>query len=56
MHLKYAIRGVHCESCGAVKTEAMGWADPGASFMHTFEQRVAYLAQQSNRTAVSELI
>ena len=56
VHLKYAIRRVHCDSCGTVKTEAVPWAGPGAAFTHAFEERAAYLAQQSSRTAVSELI
>jgi len=56
VHLKYTIRRVHCDSCGTVKTEAVPWAGPGAAFTHAFEERAAYLAQQSSRTAVSELI
>jgi transposase len=56
VHLKYAIRRVHCVSCGTVKTEAVPWAGPGSAFTYAFEERAAYLAQQSSRTAVSELI
>ena len=56
VHLKYSIRRVHCDFCGTVKTEAIPWAGPGSPFTHAFEERAAYLAQQSSKTAVSELL
>jgi transposase len=56
VHLRYAIRRIHCEVCRTVKTEAVSWAASGSSFTHAFEERTAYLAQQSSRTAVSKLL
>jgi transposase len=40
----------------AVKTEAVSWAAPGSNFTHAFEERIAYLAQQSSQTAVTMLM
>ena len=54
--LEYSIRRVYCDSCGTVKTEAIPWAGPSATFTHAFEERAAYLAQQSSKTAVSKLL
>jgi transposase len=56
VHLKYSIRRVHCDACGAVKTERVPWAAPDSGFTHAFEERAAYLAQQSSSTAVSKLL
>ena len=56
VHLEYAIRRVHCERCGTVKTEAVSWAAPGSGFTHAFEERAAYFAQQCSKTAVSEIL
>lgn len=56
VHLKYAIRRVHCEACGTVKTEQIPWAAPDSGFTHAFEERTAYLAQQSSSTAVSKFL
>lgn len=56
VHLLYAIRRVHCEPCGTVKTEKVAWADAGSNFTRAFEERTAYLAQQSSSTAVSKLL
>ena len=54
--LRYAIRRVHCPACAGVKTEQVPWASPGCNFTHAFEERVAFLAQQSSKTAVSKLM
>ncbi|MCP3996908.1 MAG: ISL3 family transposase [bacterium] len=56
VHLRYAIRRVHCDACGTVKTEQVPWSAPGSNFTHAFEERTAYLAQQSSSTAVSKLL
>ena len=56
MHLRYAIRRVHCDACEAVKAEHVSWASPGSHFARAFEERAVYLAQQSSRTAVSKLL
>jgi len=54
--LRYAIRRVHCPACEGVKTERVPWASPGFNFTHAFEERVAFLAQQSSKVAVSKLM
>jgi len=56
VHLTYKIRRVQCDRCGTVKTERVPWAEPGSTFTHAFEERAAYLAQQSSNTAVSKLL
>lgn len=56
VRLRYSIRRVHCRACEGVKTEQVPWASAGCNFTHAFEERVAYLAQQSSKTAVSKLL
>lgn len=48
------IRRFRCRPCDAVVTEAVPWARHGSDFTQSFEDAVARLAQQMNRTAVSE--
>jgi len=55
LHLRYSIRRVHCERCGAVKTEQVPWAAHGGNFTYAFEERTAFLAQQCSQTAVHKL-
>jgi len=54
--LRYSIRRVHCPACTGVKTEDVPWAAAGSNFTMAFEERVAWLAQQSSQTAVSKLM
>ncbi len=54
VHLRFRSARVNCPRCEAVKTEAVSWAAPGANFTYAFEERVAYLAQQSSKTAVTK--
>lgn len=56
VHLLYSIRRVHCDACGSVKTEHVDWAGHSSAFTHAFEERTAFLAQQSSKTAVSKLL
>jgi len=56
LHLSYRIRRVRCSDCGTVKTEKVPWAPPSSAFTYAFEERAAYLAQQSSKTAVSDLL
>ncbi len=56
LRVRYAIRRVFCPSCNAVKTERVPWAGPSSNFTYEFEERVAYLAQQSSKTAVRKLM
>lgn len=56
LRLRYRICRVDCRRCG-VLTEAVPWAPPGPTdFTYEFEDRVAYLAQRSDQTTVSELM
>jgi len=56
VRLRYSMRRVHCKKCDGVKTEQVPWAVAGSNFTFAFEERVAYLAQQSSTTAVSKLM
>lgn len=56
LHIRYRIRRAHCPRCAVIKTEAVPWAAPGSRFTYAFEERAAYLAQQSSRTAVATLL
>lgn len=56
LHLRYRIRRAHCVDCGTVKTEKVPWAAHGGNFTYEFEERAAFLAQQSSKTAVAELL
>jgi transposase len=54
--LRYSIRRVLCPACTGVKPEDVPWAAAGSNFTMAFEERVAWLAQQSSQTAVSKLM
>lgn len=54
--LEYSIRRVRCESCGLVKTEQVEWAAPSSNFTHAFEERTAFIAQQSSTTFVAKFM
>lgn len=54
-HLRYEIRRVSCPKCG-VRVESVPWAEPGSGFTLAFERHVAYLAKETSRTTVSELM
>jgi len=47
-------RRVKCERCG-IRTEHVPWAAPDSRFTWDFEELVAYLAQITDRTKVTEL-
>jgi transposase len=53
--LEADIRRVSCKRCG-VKVEEVPWARPGSRFSRDFEEMTAYLAQITDRTAVSKLM
>lgn len=53
--LRYDLRRVDCQRCG-VRTELVPWAEPGVGFTRAFEEQVAYLAQRSDKTTVTELM
>lgn len=56
VRLRYSVRRAHCKVCDGVKTERVPWAAAGSNFTTAFEERVAWLAQQSSQTAVSKLM
>ena len=53
--LAYAPRRVRCRVCG-VRTEQVPWAEPGSRFTRDFEEMVAYLAQSTDQTKVTQLM
>ena len=53
--LAYALRRVDCEDCG-IHTEQVPWAHHNSRFTSDFEELVAYLAQSTDKTKVSELM
>ncbi len=56
LHLRYRIRRAHCLKCKTVKTERISWAAHGSNFTYAFEERAAFLAQQSSKTAIVTLL
>ena len=54
--LEYALRRVPCRRCGGVATEKVPWAPHQSRFTWDFEELVAYLAQVSDKTAVTKLM
>ena len=53
--LEGEIRRLKCKKCAAVVTEAVPWARHDSDFTVPFEDAVALLAQQTNKTAVMNL-
>ena len=53
--LRYAARRVKCPRCG-VRVEHVPWGAPGSRFTHDFEEMVAYHAQTTDKTRVTELM
>jgi transposase len=56
VYLRGEIRRLECRRCDAVVTESVPWAEHGSSFTRDFENVVAYLAQQTHKTAVCRLM
>lgn len=54
VELIYALWRVHCRHCG-VRSERVPWAEHGSRFTRSFEELVAYLAQITDHTKVTEL-
>ena len=53
--LMYTPRRVECATCG-VRVEAVPWAAHDCGFTRDFEELVAYLAQTTDKTAVTKLM
>jgi len=49
VQLRYKIRRAQCDSCGTVKTEQVPWSKGVGWYTDDFEERTAYLAQQSSK-------
>lgn len=56
VYLRAQLRRFRCDRCEAVVTEAVPWAEFGSAFTRDFENVVAYLAQQTHKTAVCRLM
>lgn len=56
LYLEAEIRRLCCRRCGRVRTEAVGWARPGARHTRDFEDVVAWLAQRADKTTVARLL
>ena len=54
--LRYAPWRVSCRRCSGVKVEQVPWASGSSVFTSGFEELAAYLAQVTDRTAVSRLL
>jgi transposase len=54
IELEYRPRRVQCGRCGGVRVEAVPWAAHGSNFTSAFEELVAYLAQVTDKTRVTE--
>jgi transposase len=56
IELAYTPRRVECRTCHGVRVEAVPWAAHGSGFTYDFEELVAYLAQVTDKTRVTELL
>jgi transposase len=56
VELAYVPRRVDCSRCGGVRVEAVPWAPHASDFTFAFEELVAYLAQVTDKTRVTELM
>lgn len=56
IYLRGQVRRFRCRRCELVVTERVPWADPGSVFTRDFENVVAYLAQQTNKSAIARLM
>jgi transposase len=56
IELEYAPRRVSCTRCGGVRVEAVTWAAHASNFTYDFEELVAYLAQVTDKTRLTELM
>jgi transposase len=56
LFLEAEIRRLHCRRCDRVRTEDVDWARPGARHTRDFEDVVAWLAQHTDKTAITRLL
>src|SRR5688572_10994765 len=56
VELEYAPRRVSCRHCEGVHVEEVAWASHASNFTYEFEELVAYLAQVTDKTKVTELM
>jgi transposase len=50
------IRRLHCRRCGRVRTELVPWARPKARHTRDFQDVVAWLAQRTDKTTITQLL
>jgi transposase len=55
LRLRYRIRRVRCDDCGVV-VEHVPWAEPGTGFTLPMENHIAYHAQRTDHTTVTEIM
>lgn len=55
VHLEATLARVECDRCGVV-VEQVSWADPESRFTLHFEELVGWLAQRSDKTAISGML
>lgn len=56
LFLEGEIRRLHCQRCGRVRTEEVGWARPGARHTRDVEDMVAWLVQRTDKTTTATLM
>ena len=54
--LEAQVRRLDCRGCARVRTEAVPWARPKARHSRDFEDVVGWLAQHTDKTAISTLL
>jgi transposase len=54
--LEARIARLECRRCRAVRTEVVPWARPGAYHSRDFQDVVAWLAQRTDKTTITELL
>jgi transposase len=56
LFLEAVIRRLYCQRCARVRTEHVEWARPGARHTADFEDVVAWLAQHTDKTTITNLL
>ena len=54
--LEHDVRRLECRRCRRVRTEAVPWARPGARHTRDLQDVVAWLAQRTDKTTISNLL
>jgi Helix-turn-helix domain of transposase family ISL3 len=54
--LEADIARIDCKHCGAVRTEVVPWARPGARLARDLEDLIAWLAQRTDKSSICRLL